>query len=200
MFDLNDQNLIKTLIKGRKIGAYVKPVYVKNYTETYGLNQLKEIGSKYNQSACKIGFGVHISILDKFSFPKSLINTFDPNVAFTTFDDEKQISERFIIYETMHVDESILNNHPGNSYDVKTSDLMGMKEDDKLNLNDYKTDQTKSDTSSDIERKVIQQMMYYQDMIYKFLFEQRESIRKQIVQSELAYNGGVTSSSQSSSE
>ena len=188
-----DHDLIMKLIKQRKSDAYVAPMYVRIYNDRYCLNELNQI-TNFNPSAFKVGFGVHVSLLDKFSFPNSLMHQFDPITAFTNFDEEKQLSERFIIFETGQIDINMLENQTsGNLYAVNTSDAIGMKETDKLHNKAIKIDQ--DTTVSAIDQQVIEQLVYYQNIFLQFLTKQHEEIRRQRVQEELKNNGGMNDSS-----
>lgn len=188
-----DHDLIMKLIKQRKSDAYVAPMYVRIYNDRYCLNELNQI-TNFNPSAFKVGFGVHVSLLDKFSFPNSLMHQFDPITAFTNFDEEKQLSERFIIFETGQIDINMLENQTsGNLYAVNTSDAIGMKETDKLHNKATKIDQ--DTTVSAIDQQVIEQLVYYQNIFLQFLTKQHEEIRRQRVQEELKNNGGMNDSS-----
>ena len=177
-----DHDLIMKLIKSRKKDAYITPMYVRNYNERYCINELTQI-TNFNPSAFKVGFGVHISILDKFSFPNSLIHQFEPITAFSNFDEEKQISERFIIFETGQIDINMLEQASGKLYSVYTTDAANIKETAKLLS---KATVTEQETKvSPIDQKVIEQIIYYQGILRMFLSTQQETIRKKRVTEEL---------------
>lgn len=189
MFDSTNQDLIMRLINGRKTNAFVAPLYVKNYNDRYGLNEIKQINN-FNPSAFKVGFGVHVSLLDKFAFPNTLMDMFDPVVAFTNFDEDKQISEKFIIFEIGAVDINMLESQ-GNMMQVDTSDAV-LKEGYKLHSKAKPVNDTKK--YSWVDSEVIRQIVYYQTMLRDFLSEQQSEIRKKRIEEELKYNGGVVPS------
>ena len=98
MFNFDDKDLIIKLIKSKRKDAYVSPLYVRNYNERYALNELSQIRN-FNPSSFRVGFGVIVSIFDKCSFPSHMMYLFEPVYAFSNFDEDKNINERFIIFE-----------------------------------------------------------------------------------------------------
>jgi hypothetical protein len=184
MFDITNRELIKRLIDERKTGAYVKPMYVKIYNEAYGINELREI-TNYNPSAFKIGFGIHVSILDKYTFPNKMIQMYDPVEAFTIFDETRQISEKYIIFETGSVDIDMTTLDGGKQYQVNTSDAMRIGEDDRIMDTVSVTEQTSSKLSP-VESDVMQQIAYYHNMLKSFLAKQQEETRKKRISEALS--------------
>ena len=192
MFDSTNRELVMRLINGRKSGAYVKPLYVKIYNETYGINELKQI-TNFNPSAFKIGFGIHVSILDKFAFPNKLIQMFDPMEAFTIFDDVRQISEKFIIFESGSVEiDTMVYDAGGKQYQVNTSDAMSIGDDDRI-MDRVSVANQDTPKLTPSEADAIEQIAYYHNMLFNFLQEQQNEIRKKRIQEALNDNGGLNS-------
>ncbi len=192
MFDSTNRELVMRLINGRKPGAYVKPLYVKIYNEAYGINELKQI-TNFNPSAFKIGFGIHVSILDKFAFPNKLIQMFDPMEAFTIFDDVRQISEKFIIFESGSVDiDTMVYDAGGKQYQVNTSDAMSIGDDDRI-MDRVSVANQDAPKLTPSEADAIEQIAYYHNMLFHFLQEQQNEIRKKRIQEALNDNGGLNS-------
>lgn len=192
MFDSTNRELVMRLINDRKPGAYVKPLYVKIYNEAYGINELKQI-TNFNPSAFKIGFGIHVSILDKFAFPNKLIQMFDPMEAFTIFDDVRQISEKFIIFESGSVEiDTMVYDTGGKQYQVNTSDAMSIGDDDRI-MDRVSVANQDTPKLTPSEADAIEQIAYYHNMLSQFLQEQQNEIRKKRIQEALNDNGGLNS-------
>ena len=163
MFDINDKELIIKLINGRKKDSYIAPMYVKNYHETYQLSELKNIDN-FNPSAFKVGFGAHVSILDKFSFPSNMVHSFEPIIAFTSFDEEQNIAERFFIIETGMIDLNVQD---------ESGTIIDKQSDGNISSATQK---------NPYNQNVIDQMVYYQNIIMDFLSKQQAEIRKKRIE------------------
>ena len=98
MFDINNQDLIMKLIQGRKVGSFVTPLYVRNYNEKYGITELNQI-KNFNPSSFSVGFGVTVSVFDRFSFPQNMMHLLEPVTAFSKYNEDKNTNERFIVFE-----------------------------------------------------------------------------------------------------
>lgn len=193
MFDNANRDLIKSLINQRKEGTYITPLYVRSYNERYGISEINQI-TNFNPSGFKVGFGIHISMMDKFSFPKNLIQMFDPIEAFTVYNDDQQISEKFIIFESGDVDinDVVIE---GKQYHVNTHDAMSVGDDDRILDRVSEITENKSYLTS-ADQDAIHQLSYYYNMLKDFLTQQQKSIRKKRIEEELNNNGGVTSSNE----
>lgn len=98
MFDIENKDRIVQLIRSKKDGAYVSPLYVRNYNDRYDLSELKDI-KNFNPSSFRVGFGVMVSIFDKYSFPENMMYAFESVTAFSQYNEEKNVNERFIVFE-----------------------------------------------------------------------------------------------------
>ena len=98
MFDIENKDRIIQLIRSKKDGAYVSPLYVRNYNDKYDLSELKNI-KNFNPSSFRVGFGVMVSIFDKYSFPENMMYAFESVIAFSQYNEEKNVNERFIVFE-----------------------------------------------------------------------------------------------------
>jgi len=159
MFDMENHELIAKFINERKPESYVAPLYIKMYNERYDLCEITQIDN-FTPSGCKIGFGAHFSLIDKYSFPDNMLRAFEPVEAFTTFDEERNLSDRYIIIETGIVDLSI---------DSETGTFA-----------DKQSDGTVVEITQRVvyNKAVLEQMEYYQNMLLDFLSKQQEEIRK----------------------
>lgn len=171
MFDMNDQELIMKWTNERKKGAYVSPLYVRNYNDRYLITEMNQINN-FNPSGFRVGFGIHVSILDRFSFPNSLMSNFECITAFSHFNEEYNSNERYIVLEIGNevddvLDSGINTNIETMPYSEKAKD--GLKE------------KLKPDAIHTLE-----QIQYYQNMLFDFLSKQQEAIRKKRIQEALS--------------
>ena len=171
MFNMDDQDLIREWIDERKSGAYVSPLYVRNYNDRYSIMELKDI-TNFNPSGFRVGFGIHVSIMDRFSFPNSLMSNFECMTAFSHYNDEYNTNERYIVLEIGNEVDDVLNSGINTNietlpYSEKAKD--GLKE------------KLKPDAIHTLE-----QIQYYQNMLFDFLSKQQEAIRKKRIQEALS--------------
>lgn len=171
MFNMDDQSLIRKWIDERKSGAYVSPLYVRNYNDRYSIMELKEI-TNFNPSGFRVGFGIHVSIMDRFSFPNSLMSNFECMTAFSHYNDDYNTNERYIVLEIGNEVDDVLNSGINTNietlpYSEKAKD--GLKE------------KLKPDAIHTLE-----QIQYYQNMLFDFLSKQQEAIRKKRIQEALS--------------
>lgn len=171
MFDMNDQSLIMKWVDERKKGAYVSPLYVRTYNDRYSILELNQI-TNFNPSGFRVGFGIHISILDRFSFPNALMSNFECMTAFSHFNETYNSNERYIVLEIGNEVDDVLNagintNIETMPYSEKAVD--GMKE--KLRPDAIHT---------------LEQIQYYQNMLFDHLSKQQEEIRKKRIQEALS--------------
>lgn len=171
MFNMDDQALIRKWIDERKSGAYVSPLYVRNYNDRYSIMELKDI-TNFNPSGFRVGFGIHVSIMDRFSFPNSLMSNFECMTAFSHYNDDYNTNERYIVLEIGNEVDDVLNagintNIETMPYSEKAKD--GLKE------------KLKPDAIHTLE-----QIQYYQNMLFDFLSKQQEAIRKKRIQEALS--------------
>lgn len=171
MFNMDDQDLIRKWIDERKSGAYVSPLYVRNYNDRYSIMELKDI-TNFNPSGFRVGFGIHVSIMDRFSFPNSLMSNFECMTAFSHYNDDYNTNERYIVLEIGNEVDDVLNSGINTNietmpYSEKAKD--GLKE------------KLKPDAIHTLE-----QIQYYQNMLFDFLSKQQEAIRKKRIQEALS--------------
>lgn len=171
MFNMDDQSLIRKWIDERKSGAYVSPLYVRNYNDRYSIMELKDI-TNFNPSGFRVGFGIHVSIMDRFSFPNSLMSNFECITAFSHYNDDYNTNERYIVLEIGNEVDDVLNSGINTNietlpYSEKAKD--GLKE------------KLKPDAIHTLE-----QIQYYQNMLFDFLSKQQEAIRKKRIQEALS--------------
>lgn len=171
MFNMDDQSLIRKWIDERKSGAYVSPLYVRNYNDRYSIMELKDI-TNFNPSGFRVGFGIHVSIMDRFSFPNSLMSNFECMTAFSHYNDDYNTNERYIVLEIGNEVDDVLNSGINTNietmpYSEKAKD--GLKE------------KLKPDAIHTLE-----QIQYYQNMLFDFLSKQQEAIRKKRIQEALS--------------
>ena len=111
MFDLNNHDLIITLVDGSKLSnMFVVPIYVRIYKDRYPLTEMSESATQNPASSLRVGFGAKMSIFEKRSFPKDAMFQFDNMTTFTNYDEDKQVDEKYIIFESGNITEDDLTN------------------------------------------------------------------------------------------
>ena len=99
VFDINDNARIYELIRNRKEGAFVMPLYIKIYNSIYDIRDIDEIDN-YVPSALKIGFGSIYGFFNKTQFPIKYIDSFDIVKQFTIFDDRINNDMNCYVFES----------------------------------------------------------------------------------------------------
>lgn len=110
MFDINNHKFISRVINMRDENAYVIPLYVKVYNDTYSILELQDM-KDYNPASFKIGFGSSTSLFAKKSFPSQYAFDFDTVALYSEHDEDTGSATRFIVFETSDVDPSISEFH-----------------------------------------------------------------------------------------
>jgi hypothetical protein len=172
MFDMNDKEFIMKWVNERKKGAYVSPLYVKNYNDRYTLLEMGEIDN-FNPSGFRVGFGIHISVLDRFSFPNALMSNFECMTAFSHFNEEYNSNERYIVLEIGNEVDDVLND--GINHNIETMAYDPDAKDKPMK------EKLKPDAIHTLE-----QIQYYQNMLFEHLSKQQEEIRKRRIQEALS--------------
>lgn len=145
MFDINDHEMIKKLIRTKKPDAFVVPLYVKVNKDRYGLSELKTIETF--STSFRVGFGAIVSIFDKHSYPESAMFYHDCITAFSEYDEKKQIDEKFIVVESTFLDTE--------EFEKEKSVLV---------------------------KEMLSQVNYYYEMLYTFVKNQYQELRKKRIQ------------------
>lgn len=110
MFDINARGLIALLIDESKLSSmYVVPLYVRIYQDRYRLCEMEQSATQ-NPTSLRVGFGAKISIFDKHSFPKDAMFQFDNVSTFVLYNDDKQVDEKYIVFESGKITEEELSN------------------------------------------------------------------------------------------
>lgn len=99
MFIKEDREDIIKNINAKLPDAYVVPMYVRNYNNTYQLEELDEIDN-FNPVGFHVGFGVKISMFEKKQFPSKLFETFECVTAFTQHSAEVNTDVKYYVFET----------------------------------------------------------------------------------------------------
>lgn len=103
MFDIDNHELIQSLIGKRKEGAIITPLYINQYGQRYELTELDQIHD-YCPGTLRIGFGSSNSALEKNPFPMSSVYEVDVISVFTVHDEVKNIDVKYIVFETTGLD------------------------------------------------------------------------------------------------
>lgn len=99
MFIKEDRDDIIQKINAKLPNAYLVPMYVRNYNDTYQLEEMDEI-TNFNPVGFHVGFGVKISMFEKKKFPAKLFETFECVTAFTQHSDEVNTDVKYYVFET----------------------------------------------------------------------------------------------------
>lgn len=110
-FDIDDQNRIAELIDKRKPDAYIMPLYIKVYNDIYDIRDIDKI-TGFSPSGFKLGFGGSNGLFSSTNFPSQFIFTFSNVNTFSRFNEEYNCNTRYIIFESMEVDEEQEKEHP----------------------------------------------------------------------------------------
>jgi len=102
MFDINDHETIMKLIHTKKSDAYLVPLYVKINKDTFSLTELNSV--KTFSSSFRVGFGAIVSIFDRYSYPEICMFNHDCVTAFSEYNEDKQVDEKYIVIESGYID------------------------------------------------------------------------------------------------
>ena len=98
-FDMSDDDRIVELIKKRKDGAFVMPLYIRIYNNRYDIRDIDLIDN-FIPSAMRIGFGGMYGVLNKTQFPIKYINQFDIVRKFNHFDEVLNNDVQYFVFES----------------------------------------------------------------------------------------------------
>lgn len=99
MFNINDKDMIVSIIEKRNKGDMLIPVYLKVGNTAYSLLEVDDIPD-CSPSIFKVGFGTSISVFIRNKFPKNELINFSSPTVFTRFDDDKQTAVEYILFES----------------------------------------------------------------------------------------------------
>ena len=99
MFNINDKDMIVSIIEKRNKGDMLIPVYLKVGNTAYSLLEVDDIPD-CSPSIFKVGFGTSISVFTRNKFPKNELINFSSPTLFTRFDDDKQTAVEYILFES----------------------------------------------------------------------------------------------------
>lgn len=102
MFD--DKEWIKKLVNMRDEDQIVIPLYVQIYGKKYSLLELDTIKVRFSEGAFKIGYGTADGLFMPNSFPINRIRDFDVITVFTEYDNEKDRTLRYMVFECGNID------------------------------------------------------------------------------------------------
>jgi hypothetical protein len=99
MFNINDKDMVVSIIEKRNKGDMLIPVYLKVGNTAYSLLEVDDIPD-CSPSIFKVGFGTSISVFTRNKFPKNELINFSSPTLFTRFDDDKQAAVEYILFES----------------------------------------------------------------------------------------------------
>lgn len=105
MFDINDKDKIMKLINMRDEDQIIIPLYVQIYNKRYSLLELGEIKTRFTKGCFKVGFGTADALFMKNSFPTRRFNEFNIIDIFTEYDDEKDVTVRYMVFESSDIED-----------------------------------------------------------------------------------------------
>jgi hypothetical protein len=105
MFDINDKDKIMKLINMRDEDQIIIPLYVQIYNKRYSLLELSEIKTRFTKGCFKVGFGTADALFMKNSFPTRRFSEFNIIDIFTEYDDEKDVTVRYMVFESSDIED-----------------------------------------------------------------------------------------------
>lgn len=99
MFIKDDQDAIVRMINAKRNDAYLVPVYIRSYNDTFLLDELDQVVN-LDQSGMHVGFGIKFSMFEKKQFPIELFEHFPCVTAFTRHDESINTDVKYFIFET----------------------------------------------------------------------------------------------------
>lgn len=105
MFDINDKDKIMKLINMRDEDQIIIPLYVQIYNKRYSLLELGEIKTRFTKGCFKVGFGTADALFMKNSFPTRRFSEFNIIDIFTEYDDEKDVTVRYMVFESSDIED-----------------------------------------------------------------------------------------------
>lgn len=119
MFNIEDKETIMKLIDIRNKDEVILPIYVRVGNSTYYLSEVDQIES-CSPSIFKVGFGSSDSVFVRNKFPKNRLISFSNSKIFNHFDDDKQCSIEYFVFESSELDDdnTILANEINKWYNI----------------------------------------------------------------------------------
>lgn len=119
MFNVEDKEMIMSIINNRKSDELVIPLYVKVGNQRYSLLEIEDIPD-CSPSIFKVGFGSSNSVFNRLKFPNNQLMYFSESRLFNHYDEDKQIMIQYIMFESSEVedDRSILNDNINKYYNI----------------------------------------------------------------------------------
>lgn len=99
-----DKDYIKNLVNQRDDDQIVIPLYVQIYGKKYSLLELKDVKVRFTEGAFKVGYGTADALFMPNSFPVKRINDFDVITVFTEYDNVKDRTIRYMVFESGNID------------------------------------------------------------------------------------------------
>ena len=119
MFNVEDKEMIMSIIDNRKSDELVIPLYVKVGNQRYSLLEIEDIPD-CSPSIFKVGFGSSNSVFNRLKFPNNQLMYFSESRLFNHYDEDKQIMIQYIMFESSEVedDRSVLNDNINKYYNI----------------------------------------------------------------------------------
>lgn len=99
-----DKDYIKNLVNQRDDDQIVIPLYVQIYGKKYSLLELRDVKVRFTEGAFKVGYCTADALFMPNSFPINRIRDFDVITVFTEYDDKKDRTIRYMVFESGNID------------------------------------------------------------------------------------------------
>lgn len=99
-----DKDYIKNLVNQRDDDQIVIPLYIQIYGKKYSLLELKDVKVRFTEGAFKVGYCTADALFMPNSFPINRIRDFDIITVFTEYDDKKDRTIRYMVFESGNID------------------------------------------------------------------------------------------------
>lgn len=103
-FMFEDKDYIKNLVNQRDDDQIVIPLYVQIYGKKYSLLELRDVKVRFTEGAFKVGYCTADALFMPNSFPINRIRDFDVITVFTEYDDKKDRTIRYMVFESGNID------------------------------------------------------------------------------------------------
>lgn len=132
MFNIEDKETIMNLIDIRNKDEMILPIYLRIGNNSYFLSEVDEIVS-CSPSIFKVGFGSSDSVFVRNKFPKHKLINFNNVKIFSHFDDDKQCSTEYFVFESsdLEYDKTDLTNEINRWYHLLLDFVMKHVENNK---------------------------------------------------------------------
>ena len=112
MFD--DRNWIMDIINRRDDDQVIIPMYVQIYGKKFSILELDKINKRFDKGSFKVAYGTADALFMPNSFPTERARDFDVITVFTEYDNDKERSIRYMVFECGDVDVDEENPNPLN--------------------------------------------------------------------------------------